>query len=85
MRMYDEIREARLTFPADVSTSPALADLLRRMLAKEPAQRLSMPQIMAHPWVTRDGAAPLHCLQVNMFAPTPNFVCLDAQRVFCLV
>jgi serine/threonine protein kinase len=65
MRMYDEIREAALTFPTDVPVSPALADLLRGMLAKDAAQRLSMPQVMAHPWVTHNGAAPLQCLQVN--------------------
>ena len=64
MRLYDEIREAPLRIPRDASVSPALAQLLFAMLAKDPVQRPSMAQIMAHPWVTHSGAAPMRCLQV---------------------
>lgn len=64
MRLYDEIRDAPLRFPRSTPVSPQLAELLYALLAKDPAQRPTMPQIMAHPWVTHGGAAPMRCLQV---------------------
>ena len=64
MRMYDEIRLAPLRFPRDREVSPLLAELLSRMLAKDPAERMTLPQIMSHPWITHNGTAPLACLQV---------------------
>lgn len=80
MRMYDEIREAALSFPVDIPVSPALVDLLRGMLTKDPAQRLSMPQVMAHHWVTHNGAAPLHCLQVT---PSSIYRLLHLEALVC--
>jgi len=73
MRMYDEIREAPLSFPRSVAVSPLLAQLLYVMLAKDPAARPSMPDIMRHPWVTHNGAHPMHCLQARPLhcAPLP--------------
>ena len=64
MRLYDEIRDAPLRFPRSTPVSPQLAELLYALLAKDPAQRPTMPQIMAHPWVTHGGVAPMRCLQV---------------------
>eukprot|EP00887_Chlorella_sp_A99_P000352 scaffold13.g352.t1 len=32
------------------TVSPQLQDLLRRMLVRQPDQRLTLPQIMTHPW-----------------------------------
>ena len=64
MRMYDEIRLAPLRFPRDREVSPLLAELLSRMLAKDPGERMTLPQIMSHPWITHNGTAPLACLQV---------------------
>ena len=37
MRMYDEIRLSPLKFPKDRAVSPLLAELMSRMLAKDPA------------------------------------------------
>jgi serine/threonine protein kinase len=38
--------------------SPALADLLARVLAKDPAARLSLAEIAAHPWMHAQEGAP---------------------------
>ena len=59
MLMYDQIRTAPLAFPSGVPASPALVELLSRMLAKDPAHRLSLPHILAHPWVTQGCSVPL--------------------------
>ena len=39
--------EGELTF------SPELKDLLTRMFQVEPTHRLSMPELMSHPWMTK--------------------------------
>jgi len=49
--------EAELRVPPTVSDEAAA--LLHRMLHKEPAQRIELTGVAAHPWVTRGGAAPL--------------------------
>ena len=87
MQLYDEIRDAPLRFPRRVAVSPALAELLFALLAKDPAQRPSMPQIMAHPWVTHGGAAPMRCLQVclpTLYPFKPSF-CAVYTAAFPLV
>ena len=79
MRMYDEIRLAPLRFPRDREVSPLLAELLSRMLAKDPAERLTLPQIMSHPWITHSGTSPLACLQV----PWPPDNTSHASVLYC--
>lgn len=74
MRMYDEIRLSPLKFPRERAVSPLLAELMSRMLAKDPVQRLTLPQIMSHPWVTHSGKAPMACLQVSSSFESPQSI-----------
>lgn len=37
-------------FPAQVEISDSCKDLLVRILVGDPAERMSIPQIMQHPW-----------------------------------
>ena len=53
--MYEMIREAPLAFPPDVTCSDPLRDLIGRMLEKNPDTRITLPQVMEHPWVTSNG------------------------------
>nr|KAJ3420704.1 Serine/threonine-protein kinase stk11 [Polyrhizophydium stewartii] len=46
--LYDKIIRGTFEMPAEAT--PDLADLLRRMLAKDPALRLSVFEIQSHPW-----------------------------------
>lgn len=39
--------------------SPALRDLLQRMLVVDPQQRLTLDGVLAHPWLAGEGAAPV--------------------------
>lgn len=43
--------------PLPARLSPALRDLLQRMLCPDPAQRITLEQVAAHPWLAAHGAA----------------------------
>ena len=42
------------THEKKVKFSPELKDLLNSMLAFDPTHRLTIPEILAHPWMTGD-------------------------------
>ncbi|WOK93190.1 serine/threonine-protein kinase GRIK1-like [Canna indica] len=49
---YDKILHNPLNFPRGVD--PQLKDLLKGLLCKDPAQRMTLDAIANHPWVIRD-------------------------------
>jgi len=48
MQMYDKIREEEIEY--DASLPADLVDLLKKLLAKDPADRIRIPQIKQHAW-----------------------------------
>ena len=64
--LYDAIRSAPLHFPEAPAISPEMKDLLRGLLTKDPVRRLTMPAIMAHPWLATQDAPKLRCQQVRL-------------------
>lgn len=42
--------------PLPATLSPEVRDLVRRMLAVEPAQRITMDELLRHPWMARAAA-----------------------------
>ena len=58
---YDKIANDPVEIPGD--TSPQLADLMQRLLYKDPGDRMTLQAVAAHPWVA--GAE----------GPVPEFVC----------
>lgn len=63
--LYDQICNAPLTFPPDAFVSDSLKHLLTRLLDKDPESRISLPSVMAHHWVTHNGAYPLDNIQAR--------------------
>lgn len=64
--LYGLIQHQGLRFPTGgPSTSAQLKDLLIRMLSKDPARRITVPEIKEHPWVTADGTQPLPSEEEN--------------------
>lgn len=55
--LYNKIRNQPLVFPSTISTE--LQDLLSRMLKKNPADRITVPEIKVHSWVTKNGMFPM--------------------------
>lgn len=52
-----------LTDPVEIPESPkisdSLKDLIIKMLAKDPTERTTLPEIKDHPWITKDGQLPM--------------------------
>ena len=53
--LHKLIQHEELRFPDENLISTQLKDLLVRMLCKDPNQRITIPEIKKHPWVTCEG------------------------------
>lgn len=65
LTLYNMIKTKPVVFPASPIISNSLKDLLLRMLDKDPTNRITLPEIKKHNWVTRNGAAPLPSEEEN--------------------
>lgn len=66
---YQAIKEQEPQLPDHPRVSASVEDLLRRMLDKDPATRIQLPDILAHPWVTDGGYLWLPSLQTLSVPP----------------
>ncbi|CAB4004813.1 calcium calmodulin-dependent kinase kinase 1-like isoform X2 [Paramuricea clavata] len=57
--LYELIKTSELEFPEDCQISPGLEDLLNRMLIKDPSNRITIPDMKVHKWLTKGGSEPL--------------------------
>ena len=62
--LYNVIRTQPVTFPNKPAVSAPLKDLILQMLRKDPAKRVTLPQVMNHPWTSHGHRLPLQCRQV---------------------
>ncbi|PNH03600.1 Calcium/calmodulin-dependent protein kinase kinase 1, partial [Tetrabaena socialis] len=58
-QIYEAIQHGEVAFSPDIPASEDLRDLIRSLLQKDPAQRISLEAIPTHLWVTRGGALPV--------------------------
>ncbi|KAL3271129.1 hypothetical protein HHI36_021626 [Cryptolaemus montrouzieri] len=65
MGLYAKIRNDNVKFPENLQVSPLLKDLIEKMLVKDPKQRITLPEIKVHPWVTMNGACVLPSEEEN--------------------
>lgn len=57
--VYQKIRNEDLLIPEKPYVTVTLKDLIRKMLNKNPEERITLQQIKEHQWVTNDGVSPL--------------------------
>lgn len=62
-------RIMRCQFKLDTDLSPALSDLVTRMLKPDPNERATIPEIFSHPWVRGTGGT-LSCLPIAFASTT---------------
>ncbi|ETW09048.1 CAMKK/CAMKK-META protein kinase [Aphanomyces invadans] len=78
IELADKVQRDELTFP-DVVVEPHLKNLLTRMLTKDPERRITLPDVINHEWITREGSDPI----INVFVDDPsllNKVSLDESE-----
>ncbi|CAN7937678.1 unnamed protein product, partial [Ixodes hexagonus] len=63
--LYNKIRNQPLVFPQSPQVSPQLQDLISGMLRKDPEERLTVPEIKAHPWITQGATCPMPSEEEN--------------------
>ncbi|CAM8960013.1 unnamed protein product [Rhodiola kirilowii] len=58
--IFEEVLHADLDFSSDPwpSISSSAKDLIRRMLIRDPKQRITAHEVLRHPWIQVDGVAP---------------------------
>uniref|UniRef100_A0A3B3UHA4 calcium/calmodulin-dependent protein kinase n=1 Tax=Poecilia latipinna TaxID=48699 RepID=A0A3B3UHA4_9TELE len=69
--LHNKIKNKPVEFPETPSISNELRDLIERMLDKNPATRITVPEIKLHSWVSENGSSPLpleeeHCTAVEV-------------------
>ncbi|KAG0129791.1 kinase-like domain-containing protein [Tuber indicum] len=82
VQLYEAIKNDEPFIPD--SLNPDAADLLRRLLEKDPDKRIKMPELRGHPWVTRNGEDMLLPEEENTSevipSPTPEDVASAITR-----
>jgi [calcium/calmodulin-dependent protein kinase] kinase len=58
--VHENVIQQPLVVPTTRQIPDTLKDLLVQLMEKDQEKRISLPQIMGHPWVTKNGQAPLH-------------------------
>eukprot|EP00112_Aurelia_sp_Birch-Aquarium-sp1_P001376 Seg1147.2 transcript_id=Seg1147.2/GoldUCD/mRNA.D3Y31 product="Calcium/calmodulin-dependent protein kinase kinase 1" protein_id=Seg1147.2/GoldUCD/D3Y31 len=71
LTLYEKIKNDPFVFPEEPVVDPQLQDLISRLLAKDPKQRIKMQDIKEHPWLTQCGREPLpatadHCITIEV-------------------
>ncbi|KAK3710601.1 hypothetical protein LTR37_010228 [Vermiconidia calcicola] len=63
IELYGSIRGDDV--PLQEESNPGFADLMKRILEKDPEKRTTMDELRNHPWVTKNGADPLLSAEEN--------------------
>lgn len=82
-KLFQKVQEEPVRFPTVPSVSPALTNVLERMLAKDPKKRISISELRKDPWVTCEGSFPMRpfkdlfkqgLLQYDLDPPITNYL-----------
>ncbi|RUS16829.1 kinase-like domain-containing protein [Endogone sp. FLAS-F59071] len=63
IELFDSIKSDPIYYPPDTDTQ--LLDLFLRLFERDPSKRITMPELRAHPWLTKDGTDPLLSTEDN--------------------
>ncbi|KAK4190414.1 putative calcium/calmodulin-dependent protein kinase [Podospora australis] len=78
--MYEAIRTETPHLPED--ENPKFVDVMRKLLEKDPAKRITMAELRDHPWVTKDGKDPLLSAEENCSDPVDDPNPLEVNHAF---
>ena len=77
--LFHDISNSKVRYPECIT--PTQKDLLDKMLEKEPACRITIPEIKAHPWVTHNGALQMPLSANEIITLTPH----EIRKAFTII
>ncbi|OQR90735.1 protein kinase [Achlya hypogyna] len=87
LAIMQAIREDALVFPSS-ALGPDGEDALRRLMDKDPAMRISLPELLAHPWLAgaarheRASVVEVSPEEINLaFTPVNNFILMTKLKI----
>ncbi|XP_023539042.1 calcium-dependent protein kinase 26-like [Cucurbita pepo subsp. pepo] len=84
--IFDEVLHGDLDFTLDPwpSISDSAKDLVRRMLVRNPKERLSAHEVLCHPWLQVDGVAPDKPLDSAVLSRLKQFSAMNKLKKMAL-
>ncbi|PKA56991.1 Calcium-dependent protein kinase 1 [Apostasia shenzhenica] len=84
--IFEEVLHGSLDFDSDPwpSISDSAKDLVRRMLVRDPKKRLTAHEVLCHPWVQVDGAAPEKPLDSAVLSRLKQFSAMNKLKKMAL-
>ncbi|KAL9128675.1 MAG: hypothetical protein Q9217_002703 [Psora testacea] len=65
LQLYESIKRDEVDLDTKGEIGENFKDLMHRLLEKDPAKRIKMPELREHPWVTKGGKDPLLSAEEN--------------------
>ncbi|CAA3015823.1 calcium-dependent kinase 26-like [Olea europaea subsp. europaea] len=84
--IFEEVVHGDIDFSSDPwpSISESAKDLVKRMLVRDPKRRLTAHEVLCHPWVQADGAAPDKPLDSAVLTRLTQFSAMDKLKKMAL-
>ncbi|KAK4377798.1 hypothetical protein RND71_004094 [Anisodus tanguticus] len=85
--IFDEVLRADIDFTSDPwpNISEDAKDLVRRMLVRDPKERLTAHEVLCHPWVKIDGVAPDKPLDSAVLSRLTQFSAMNKLKKMALM
>ncbi|KAH0723455.1 hypothetical protein KY285_006557 [Solanum tuberosum] len=85
--IFDEVLRADIDFTSDPwpNISGDAKDLVKRMLVRDPRQRLTAHEVLCHPWVKIDGVAPDKPLDSAVLSRLTQFSAMNKLKKMALM
>ncbi|KAL1211157.1 Calcium-dependent protein kinase 25 [Cardamine amara subsp. amara] len=84
--IFNEVLEGELDLSSDPwpKVSESAKDLIRKMLERNPKQRLTAQQVLCHPWIRDEGNAPDTLLDTTVLSRLRKFSATDKLKKMAL-
>ncbi|KAJ7975902.1 putative Calcium-dependent protein kinase [Quillaja saponaria] len=84
--IFEEVLHGNLDFSSDPwpNVSESAKDLVRKMLVRDPRKRITAHEVLCHPWVQVDGAAPDKPLDPAVLSRLKQFSAMDKLKKMAL-
>ncbi|XP_073314559.1 calcium-dependent protein kinase 1-like [Primulina huaijiensis] len=84
--IFEQVLDGELDFSSDPwpSISESAKDLVRKMLVRDPRQRLNAHEVLCHPWVQVDGVAPDRPLDSAVLSRLKQFSAMNRLKKMAL-